>query len=82
MITAMASCETRLMARTERQSWVSADRTGGNMHLDPDGRDRKGQCWCCSGSKRPVRRRDRHEARAALRRGQEFTGSRDTFWVA
>ncbi|GAA1740446.1 hypothetical protein GCM10009809_39970 [Isoptericola hypogeus] len=82
VITAMASCETRPMARTERRSWGSADQTGGNLHLDPDGRDRKSQCWCCSGWKRPARRRDRHEAVATLRRGQEFSRSRDSFWVA
>jgi len=60
------------MARTERRAWVSAADSGGNMRIDPNGRDHKGRCYCCSGWKRPERRRDRHTANQALRQGKEF----------
>lgn len=57
------------MARTERRQW-SWEYSNGNTfcRLDPNGRDAKGQCWCCSGWKRPARRKVRHDAKAALRR--------------
>ena len=57
------------MARTERRNWIDDNHV---RHFDDsNGRDRKPRCYCCGGWLREDRRRRRHQAKAALMRGED-----------
>lgn len=64
------------MAHTERRRWIPAATYGDSPRLDPNGRDTKTQCWCCSRWKRPDRRARRHTAKALLRHSPEMLATR------